>query len=202
MAREAVRVLVLDDPAAAGWARRVREEVVRRIGREADVTVDVHPGPPAAELAEALASRAFDDVDVVVLSVRSGLRGDGDIAASRAAFRAGAAEAIALLKAAGVTTFVLNASTVLADHDAYRGSREVAALNLVCLQLSMETGVSIVDIDRTIAELGGTDHVVGQLRYSETADGAIANVVAGVLEDYGFFDDRPLLAQVGQAARG
>ncbi len=62
----------------------------------------------------------------------------------------------------------------------------------------MALGVSVVDVDRVIANVGGSDTVTGPLEYAAAAQTAIAEDLGYVLGDIGFFERRPLVAQVGQ----
>jgi hypothetical protein len=70
-------------------------------------------------------------------------------------------------------------------------------LNSMLVSVSHETGVSVIDVDRVIAERGGDVSVVGPARYTSEGLKRIAEEIFRVLEDYGFFDERPLLEQVG-----
>ena len=99
----------------------------------------------------------------------------------------------------------LNCSSVDPDDrvHAYTGRGETWSLrahrfNLALMELSSLEGISIVDVDRLVAELGGADHVLGRLRYSWEARRAIAEELVYVLEDIGFFEPRPLVAQIGR----
>lgn len=77
-------------------------------------------------------------------------------------------------------------------------SLQAHRLNQLLLELSVLEGVSIIDADRVIAELGGARHVQGSLLgYSSEACEALGREFARVLEDYGFFEERPILPQVG-----
>jgi hypothetical protein len=71
-------------------------------------------------------------------------------------------------------------------------------LNLALMQLSIETGISIIDVDRLIAELGGAQHVLKAMTYSDTALEAMGREFLRVVEDIGFFESRPLALQVGR----
>lgn len=74
-------------------------------------------------------------------------------------------------------------------------------LNLALMQLSALEGISIIDVDRLIAELGGQQHVRQWCRYSPEAYAAIGQEFVRVLEDIGFFENRPLVMQMGQRGR-
>jgi hypothetical protein len=73
-------------------------------------------------------------------------------------------------------------------------------LNLAVMQLSYEEGVSLVDVDRLIAEVGGEEHVMAPLDYSSVACRAVAEEWVRIAADYGFFDERPLLPQMSRTA--
>lgn len=85
----------------------------------------------------------------------------------------------------------------------YSGAPETARerirrLNLACFMASMAEGVSVVDVDRIVADLGGEGHVRGPLDYSPELRERIRVELARIMDDIGFFESRPLLAQVGQ----
>lgn len=70
-------------------------------------------------------------------------------------------------------------------------------LDLMLVGVSHDEGISIIDVDRLVAEIGAATAVTGAMEYSARGCEAIAAEIVRILEDYGFFDDRPLLAQVG-----
>jgi hypothetical protein len=73
----------------------------------------------------------------------------------------------------------------------------VRKLNLAIMQLSASEGISIIDVERLVAELGG-EHVLKALLYSDEAHRAVSQEFLRVVEDIGFFQERPLLMQIGQ----
>jgi hypothetical protein len=77
----------------------------------------------------------------------------------------------------------------------------IQRINLALMQVSVRTGISIVDVDRLIAELGGARHVLRALVYSADAHRAMREEFVRVLEDIGFFEHRWLTMQVGQRHR-
>jgi hypothetical protein len=77
----------------------------------------------------------------------------------------------------------------------------VHRFNLALLELSVLEGISVIDVDRIIGELGGEQHVLEALRYSPAAHQALAQEFLRVLEDIGFFEERPLMPQVGCRAK-
>lgn len=71
-------------------------------------------------------------------------------------------------------------------------------VNAAQIRLSMVLGVSVVDVDRVIANVGAEGEVAGPLDYNARAVNAICSEIDYVLDDIGFFENRPLVAQVGQ----
>jgi len=70
--------------------------------------------------------------------------------------------------------------------------------NLALIDISIEQGISIVDVDRILAELGGASHVTEAFRYSPQACDLIRDEFLRVLQDIGFFEHRPLVMQLGR----
>lgn len=108
----------------------------------------------------------------------------------------------------GAHVLVASASTVDPDQEVfnYRDASEepmslrAHRLDLLLIGVSHDEGISIIDVDRKIAEAGGARSVTAVLDYNAHGCQAIAAEIVRVLEDYGFFDDRPLLAQAGASA--
>jgi hypothetical protein len=97
------------------------------------------------------------------------------------------------------------ASSFDPDHHThnYHGLEDPPALridkfNLALMQLSASEGVSIIDVDRIIALLGGARHVNKLFDYSGVACEAVGQEFLRVLADIGFFENRPLVMQGGQ----
>lgn len=85
----------------------------------------------------------------------------------------------------------------------YSGVQDTPALralklNLALIDISTDAGISIVDVDRVMAELGGASHVSKAFRYSPQACELIRDEFFRVLQDIGFFERRPLVMQVGR----
>lgn len=74
----------------------------------------------------------------------------------------------------------------------------IQKLNLALLKLSMQEGISIIDVESLLAELGAGQHVIAALNYSPEADRAICQEFLRVIIDVGFFENRPLLKQIGR----
>jgi hypothetical protein len=164
---------------------------------------------PAAELAAQLrgdgpATALLDwEPDVVVLGMSA------DAGTDPAAYRDQMAEVVASLKErVGAHVIVFNGSSIDPDDTASGYTRgldtpvlRVHRLNRVLVELSMLEGVSLVDVDRLLAELGAAGHVTGLLDYDAEACGVLCDELMRVLADYGFFEERPLVAQLGSRGR-
>ena len=148
------------------------------------------------------------DADIVVLSVASDVtpNGTGEEAARR--FEESMEELTRLAKDRGAHVIVFNASSFdpTDTTSCYSGVDDTPALfvqhlNCALIRLSMLDGISIIDTDRIISEIGGRSHVEKLLSYSPHACDLLCRELVRVLDDYGFFQDRPLLAQVGRRNR-
>jgi len=80
-------------------------------------------------------------------------------------------------------------------------TRKAQRLDLDLLKLSVSHGISVIDADRLLGELGTADYVNGPLDYSPSACEALCEETLRIIDDYGFFESRPALEQVGQRAR-
>jgi hypothetical protein len=103
---------------------------------------------------------------------------------------------------------VCNCSSIDPDDEVhnYHGRPDTMALhihklNLALMDLSVQEGISILDVERLISEMGAERHVVAACRYSDEAYEAIGQEFLRVLEDIGFFENRPLILQVGQKGK-
>jgi hypothetical protein len=168
-----------------------------------EVTVAVRYVPGGAGLGTAGAARlAEEPADVLLTSVEPSVGDDFDAAR----FTADLADLIQRVKAgSGAHVIVMNGSTVdPADRvTRYAGRPDPLAVrvnraNLALMDLSIREGISIVDVDRLIAELGGRDHVTAPMRYSPAACRVIGDEILRILEDIGFFERRPLVMQLGK----
>ncbi|WP_335168263.1 hypothetical protein [Nostoc sp.] len=74
----------------------------------------------------------------------------------------------------------------------------IQKLNLALLKLSMQEGISIIDVELLLAELGAAQHVTKALDYSLEAYQVICQEFLRVITDVGFFENRPLLKQIGR----
>ncbi len=176
--------------------------------------VSHHPSGGFAELRAELESGTSPMIeqspDIVILSVADdALRPSGDGFGSEQfvnRIRDDLVAAIELIKQhAGAHVLVAGVSTVDPSdqpsnyHDRSEEPFTLRAhrLNLMLVYVSHDEGVSVIDVDRLLAELGAAAGVEAAARYSKDGCERISDEIVRVLDDYGFFDDRPLLAQVG-----
>lgn len=179
-----------------------------------EITTTVEPSGGFAALREELESGSATmldaEPDIVVLSIADDVR----VLASRGAnseeavqnVKADLVSIVDLIKQKlGAHVLVANASTIDPDdatHN-YHGLEadplplQVHRLAHMLVGVSHEEGISIVDVDRLIAEMGAVDNVESAISYGPAACAVIAGEVVRILEDYGFFDERTLVAQVG-----
>jgi hypothetical protein len=171
---------------------------------------------PAAEVRgeiEAGFSRLLEEApDVVVLSIQPDLVG-GPVHADSGrlnveAIQRDLLEIVRRLKESGSRVIFFNGSTVdpldlTSNYHGITGDTvplRVHKLDLLVLELSVLEGISVIDVDRLVAEMGALKHVTATMDYSPDACEAICQELLRVLEDYGFFEERPLLTQIGQTA--
>ncbi|MEN8238284.1 MAG: hypothetical protein ABFR53_03670 [Actinomycetota bacterium] len=180
------------------------ETLYERTGGFADLRVALETGD----------SRILDEQpQVVVLSIGSDvLELDGMGTSIEDGVRRIEADLVAVIdlikEKVGAHVLVANASTLdpiqstfnYHDIDDEPVSLRAHRLDLMLVGVSHTEGISVIDVDRKIAELGGVTGVLAALDYSEAGCRIIAEEIVRVIEDYGFFDDRPLLVQVGASA--
>lgn len=148
-------------------------------------------------------SLLFDEtIDVVALSMQPDILGSAPVQQ----FKDGLLRLIRAIKQhSGAHIIAYNCSS-LDPEDAtynYHGVGEplsvrIQRFNLALLECSVLEGISIIDADRLVAELGGLKQVEKALCYSAGALQGTAREFLRVLEDIGFFENRPLLKQLGR----
>jgi hypothetical protein len=188
----------------------------------AEVAADRYPGVTVevevelvdgfAELRRRLEAGGRPSADVVILSVDDEVRrlGSRSTVASTAvaAVEADLSAITAAYKVADTRVIVANACTVDPDSWArsYAGHEEEPVglrahrLDAMLVRVSHDLGISVVDVDRAVAEIGAAGKLDAAMVYRPEAAARITEETVAVLADYGFFDDRPLLEQVGAAA--
>ena len=141
---------------------------------------------------------------VVVISLESDLTGAAT--PDWGQFGANLSEVVQRLKGLGIHVLVLTASTVAPGEvvSGFAGRQTEPQVlrahraNLAALEQSHLEGISIIDADRIVAELGGDRHVTGFLDYSVTVCEHLRDELIAVLADYGFLDDRAIMPQTGR----
>ncbi|MGH9275047.1 MAG: hypothetical protein ACRDZU_10405 [Acidimicrobiales bacterium] len=195
-----LRLALLPHPATGGG---LADLVLARHGSvRVDIDhVDVPPMPELVSLLRAGASGVAgailaDDLDVVVLSLMPHLD------CSPPELASGITELVAGIRAAsGAHVLIANCCTYGASDDA--GANEQMSplqrlrwFNLALMELSSELAISIVDADRRITELGARRVAPRPFEYSDEGRAALCDEMERVLADYGYFEARPLMAQV------
>lgn len=172
------------------------EAIVGRPGSRwvpAPTRVEVHGMRPATatDLEAAVEELEPDVIDVVVV----GLLGDLDTPVD--ALHATLTRLVRRLRDdVGVHVLVVNLCTWAPRVDA--DDRRADRLGVLALELSMREGVSVVDVDRIVAETGARGHVRAIGDYDASIHDLVAQEIARILDDYGFFEARPLVPQVGR----
>lgn len=218
-----MRIAVVDTGQLADIVRgrseggsRLEEGLASAIARshpEIQVEVSVLPKQGSFELRGQIESGESDVVgasyDVLVMSVAgevARVRGRGVTARESIDLIADdLATVIEACKADNIRVLVANISTLDPDHQVYtmHGLDEepfqvlAQRLNLMTTTISQQYGISVIDVDRIIAEAGGDETVFGRLDYNEQGCLLIRDEILRIIEDYGFLDDRPLMDQVG-----
>lgn len=144
------------------------------------------------------------DPDVVLLSVLSDVTGKGHLDTD--SFEAEARKVANSLKDKGAHVIFSNVSTIdpLDTVTNYHGlqddppSLRAHKTALAILDLSNQLGVSVVDADRLLAEMGAAPHVEKIGHYDAEASDIVCEEIKRILEDYGFFENRPVMAQSGK----
>lgn len=187
----------------------VRELVASQYAGQAEIDVQFEATAGAAQLRQALesgtSSLAGSGANIVVVSVDSEFAAETpaavddyeqDMLAVIRAIKSDHKSHVIVLLASTIDpeTIVSNYQREQADPNPLRVHR----YDLAAMRLSFEEGISVLDVDRIIAEMGAAAHVPAFLEYSKAACEAIAKEMVRIMDDYAFFDERPLLPQVGR----
>lgn len=184
-------------------ASGLREKLATAYEGKFDVDVTTHPAVTMKELGDIVPSLKASP-DVVLLSVLADVTGKGHLDTD--GFEADARRVANSLKEMGAHVIFANVSTI-DPHDTvtnYHGlsddppSLRAHKTALAILDLSNQLGVSVVDADRLLAEMGAAPHVEKIGHYDSQASDVICEEIKRILEDYGFFENRPLMAQSGK----
>jgi len=147
-----------------------------------------------------------ETIDIVVFSIESALNNSEDRALSVERYSQNLVEIVRLIKEKMGAYIIFFNCCALDPEDRLHNyhnredsfSVRVQKLNLALMKLSMQEGISIIDVDYILGELGGDRHVLQALDYSAAAWEAISLEFLRVIEDVGFFEHRPLLVQIGK----
>ncbi len=191
-------------------------DLVRDLNPDVSVSVTISESSGLGQVLTGLRSKDFDlldgQADIVLLSLAgevSRFASEEPAAEIVDEVRADLVSCIELIKEqSDARVLVANLSTLDPENPVYnyRGLAQepfglvAHRLNLMLLGVSHDEGVSVVDVDRKIAEAGGDEAVSAAARYTEIGCSGIAAEIARIIEDYGFLDDRPLMEQVGARA--
>lgn len=181
----------------------LREKLAEAFEGKFDVDLSLHPGGTMKELAD-IASGLNGTPDVVLLSVLADVTGKGHLDVNT--FEDDTRRVANSLKAKGAHVLFANVSTIDPDDTVtnYHGlqddppSLRAHKTALAILDLSNQLGVSVVDADRLLAEMGAAGHVEKIGHYDAEASDVICEEIKRILEDYGFFESRPLMVQSGK----
>jgi hypothetical protein len=213
----ALRVLVCTDPATGdgfpdGLGRALASGLTERLDASTErVTVDCRAAGPAEELLAELDRDPGEwaGAGVVVLSVAADLAqrsGDTD-AGDR--YLGAMAELVRRLKLVDTYVILLNGSTLIPGEtvSCYRDIPEPASLtlqrlNAAVMELSPQPGISVLDVDRVIAEVGGDENVTGLLTYSHAAESALCDELVRILRDTLPLGGRAVTEGSGERAPG
>jgi hypothetical protein len=200
--QDVLDVLVSRNDGGTKLTKGLKERAAERFGDKVTIELVSEPGATLEALAGWKAPA--DLPDVVLVSTLSDVTGQGRMDVSQ--LHEHGKNAIRALKGSGAHIFVMNISTV-DPNDAvtnYFGlENDTAALRahkvaLTLIDLSHELGISIIDSDRLLAEMGAERHVESVGRYSAEASEVLCEEILRVLADYGFFEERPLVVQAGR----
>ncbi|CAN5755915.1 hypothetical protein BH23ACT4_BH23ACT4_03090 [soil metagenome] len=183
-------------------------------GVDFDVVVEEYSGLGSLleDLSSDNPSLASSKPDVVILSLAAEMDRLKEVGASETALAAVRADLVATIRQikekVGAHILVTNVSTLDPGNPVftYHGVTEEPwtlrghRLNLMLIDVSHDEGISIIDVDRKIAEVGGDSAVTAAARYSQYGCEGIVGEIVRIVEDYGFLDDRPLMEQIGAAA--
>jgi hypothetical protein len=205
-----MRIVVVDAPdlhCAFTAPSVLAEDIARHTAGDHTAEITHWTGVDLENLGAALLARSdeLDSSDVIVLSAGLALPLDGRSTDVQDWFTRPLAEAVAVLKRHNVFVIVLNASTVDPSETSSswsKGSHQpsvlVHRLDAALIRLSVLDGISIVDVDRLVAEMGATVGVHGLLDYTPAGGDAVRAEIVRILDDSRFFTTAPVVVQVGR----
>ncbi|HJU81952.1 MAG TPA: hypothetical protein VJ796_09420 [Acidimicrobiia bacterium] len=200
--QELIDVLLAKSDGGTKLDKGLPERATDRFGDRFRIEVSNQTGVTLGALADWTPSA--EGPDVILISTLPDVIAPGRIDLS--ALHEDGKAAIRALKGSGGHLVFMNVSTVEPNDfvSSYHGltndtpSLRAHKVALTLIDLSYQHGVSIIDADRLLAEMGAERHVEAIGRYSAEASEVICDEVLRVLADYGFFEERPLVVQAGR----
>ena len=200
---------------ALGDGAPLAAAVAARRGQGPDIELRTALAGPLPELLATSSawSSVLDGAHVVLRSVSPDVQrdhGDGTSAIRLGeSFREDFARFVGLVKPSGATIVAVNGSTVDPSDRVFSYATApitpplvIHQYNLELIRLSMLDGISVLDADRVVSQEGGNENVAALFDYGAPVLRVILDELAMILEEYGWFDDRPILAQRGQRDKG
>lgn len=196
-----------DDPSRPSAA--IRAAVGEKSGGETElVLLAEETGPIASVLSELRDAGTGVPLlvewrpDVLVLSLVADALDSGE----PKKFLADALELVKLIKErVGCHVLLFNCSSIQLSgltSNYFRGEPDMTLrihhLNRAAIELSTREGISIVDVDYLAAQNGADGNVEDGFHYSDELEATIGDEVVAILADYGFFEKRPLVSQIGR----
>lgn len=163
-----------------------------------DPNVVAIESPNLGELASVLDEHS--DADVLLLSA-AGLLVNVPSRIDAQALGDAVAELMSKARRRPTVVIIANASTIDPGNTRTQATDVELALHHLdgcLLELSQREGLSVLDVDRVLAEVGGAALVAAPLRYHDDAHELLAAAIVEILVDYGLLDDRPLMPQTGR----
>lgn len=213
-ARHHLRVLAALDAPTAAWVAGdeppgLVQAVHDRTAGDAAVELTALVGVTLADLHRRLDDdpALLADIDVLLVSVgdeltrdRSGAALESEVTEALAAVIAHARRQATRVLAVNLCTFDPGTEVFAHRDDVEPDDLRAHRLDAVLVEASMQHGISIIDADRAIAGVGAARCVERLGHYRPEGRAVVLGELLRVLEDYGFFDDRPVLEQVGRPA--
>jgi hypothetical protein len=203
------RIIAVDAPdlrSALGDASGLVADISRHTAGAHTAEVARWTGVHLEDFAACLTARSDElaHADAIVLSVGLAMPLDGRGPDIEQWFTAPLAEAVAVLKDHDVFVLVLNGSTYDPSETSaswtdvgLQPSLVVHRLDAELIRLSVLDGISIVDVDRLVAEMGGTEGVQSLLDYTLTCGDSVRAEIVRILDESRFFTPGQTVAQVG-----
>lgn len=186
---------------------RADPDLVTRIEQHAGyrAAIEHRPIDRLTALAGSIRSEGAPSEGVVLTSISTAMAEAPDVDDVEAWFLETAADLVAACREQGAHLVIASGSTFdpTDKTHSYRGIDDTPALivhrlNLALIQLSVLDGISIIDADRIVAEIGAERGVDSLLSYRPMAVDALCAEIDRILVDYRFFEAGALVPQQGR----